>query len=351
MSPHALPRNQILVGDVRTRLAELPDDSVHTVISSPPYYQLRDYGHTDQLGAESTVDEWARGIADVGAELARVLRPDGALWLNLGDGYSRHVREGAEKKSLLLGPERVAIELTKAGWLLRNAVVWAKPNPMPSSVRDRLTNTHEFVYFFTRSPSYFFDLDAIRQPTSSRQSPASGIRRPTGSHYLPRAAVPAMGQSRNPRVNLNHGIAELRAAGRDAHPLGKNPGDVWSLATGSYRGAHFATFPPELVRRPLLATCPERVCVRCGSAWLRAEEVVDGRRLRIGPLRPVCSCHADWRPGVVLDPFMGAGTVALTAEQHRRDWVGIELNPVYARMATERLHRERARTDTNNKAA
>jgi DNA modification methylase len=352
MSRHALPRNQITVGDVRTRLAELPSGSVNTVITSPPYFMLRDYGHTDQLGAEATVDDWARSIADVCTELARVLRPDGALWLNLGDGYSRHAREGAEKKSLLLGPERVALALTNAGWLLRNAVVWAKPNPMPSSVRDRLTNTHEFVYFFTRSPRYFFDLDAIRRPSSPRESPASGHQRPAGAHYLPRAAVPALGQSSNPRINLNHGLAGMRAGGRVTHPLGANPGDVWMLSTGRYKGAHFATFPPELVRRPLLATCPERVCVRCGTAWLRVEEVVDGRRLRAGPLRPACGCRADWQPGVVLDPFMGSGTVALTAEQHHRDWVGIELNPAYARMAEQRLRHQRAHEITNhNKAA
>jgi site-specific DNA-methyltransferase (adenine-specific) len=134
----------------------------------------------------------------------------------------------------------------------------------------------------------------------------------------------------------------MKAAGRERHPLGKNPGDVWSLATASYRGAHFATFPIELIRRPLLATCPERLCAACSAPWQRARQVIDGRALATGPLRPACDCRTGWRPGVVLDPFMGSGTVALAAEQHRRDWVGIELNPDYAALAEQRLAAWRA---------
>lgn len=329
-----LPRNHILVGDVRERLAELPDASVHCVITSPPYFALRDYGHNQQIGAEANVDAWAAEIAAVCMEVGRVLRPDGALWLNVADGYSRHPREGTSKKSLLLGPQRVALRLTRAGWLLRNIVVWAKKNPMPSSVSDRLTNTHEFVYFFTKQPHYYFDLDAIREPTSNAPPAKPRRRRPA---YPPRAAVPSLGNGQTPRVDLNRGLADLKAAGRDSHPLGKNPGDVWAIATGSYRGAHFATFPPDLVRKPLLATCPQRVCTACGTAWRRAEQVIDGRKLATGPLRTACGCRADWQPGVVLDPFLGSGTVALAAEEHGRDWVGIELNPDYAALAEQRL--------------
>lgn len=330
----AIPRNTILIGDVRERLADLPDASLNCIITSPPYFALRDYGHPDQLGHESTVDAWAAAIAAVADDLARVLRPDGALWLNLGDGYSRHAREGAAKKSLLLGPERVALRLTQAGWLLRNIVVWAKRNPMPSSVTDRLSTTHEFLYFFTRSPRYFFDLDVIR---SSRlvSGKRTLVRAP--SNYPPRGAVPKLNGSSTPRVDLNHGLAAMKAAGQDIHPLGKNPGDVWTLTTANYRGAHFATFPLDLIRRPLLATCPERVCTNCGMPWRRAGQTVDGRRLATGPLRPGCTCHAEWQPGVVLDPFMGSGTVALAAEEHGRDWLGIELSPSYAALAEQRL--------------
>lgn len=340
-----LPLGQILVGDVRDRLKELPDASINCVITSPPYFAMRDYGHDDQLGAEATVEAWAADIAAVCDELWRVLRPDGALWLNLGDGYARHPKEGARKKSLLLGPQRVALRLTRSGWLLRNVVVWSKKNPMPSSVTDRLTNTHEFVYFFTKQPHYYFDLDAIREVTRSA-APATA-RTPRAS-YPPREAVPSLGSGQAPRVDLNRGLANMKAVGRDSHPLGKNPGDAWSVSTAAYRGAHFATFPTELVRRPLLSTCPQAVCTACGEPWQRASQLVNGRTLATGPLRRACRCHADWRSGVVLDPFMGSGTVAVAAEEHGRDWIGIELNAEYAALAEERLRRRRSPHTTTN---
>lgn len=337
MSP-TLPLNHIMIGDARKRLAELPDASVDCVITSTPYFAMRDYGHADQIGAEAHVDAWAAEIVAVCGELARVLTPTGALWLNLGDGYSRHPKEGTDKKSLLLGPQRVALQLTRSGWLLRNQVVWAKRNPMPFSGTDRLATTHEFVYFFTRTPRYHFDLDAIREPVITAR-PTS--RRTVGRAYPPRPAVPSLGNGTAPRIDLNEGLARMKASGQDSHPLGKNPGDLWSIPTASYRGAHFATFPLELVRRPLLATCPERVCTTCGAAWRRASQVIDGRRLAIGSLQAACD-HADWRPGRVLDPFLGSGTVALAAERYGRDWLGIELNPAYAALAEQRLAESRA---------
>lgn len=343
MSPIPTPLlNHVLVGDVRTRLAELPDAAVDCIITSPPYWAMRDYGHADQIGAEAEVEAWAAEIAAVCDELARVLTPTGALWLNLGDGYSRHPKEGTGKKSLLLGPQRVALRLTRSGWLLRNQVVWAKKNPMPFSGTDRLATTHEFVYFFTRSPRYYFNLDAIREPVGSGR-PAN--HRSLGRSYPPREAVPNLGMTAASRIDLNEGLARMKATGQDSHPLGKNPGDTWSIPTASYRGAHFATFPAELVRRPLLATCPERVCTDCGAPWRRASQVIDGRRLGIGPLQSGCG-HADWRPGRVLDPFLGSGTVALAAEQHGRDWLGIELNPAYAALAKQRLADWRAQRDS-----
>jgi DNA modification methylase len=217
-------------------------------------------------------------------------------------------------------------------------VIWTKKNPMPSSVTDRLSTTHEFVYFFTRQRDYYFDLDAIREPAST--APHGG--RVARADYPPREAVPSLGGGKSPRVDLNQGLARLKAAGRESHPLGKNPGDSWSTATANYRGAHFATFPLELVRRPLLSTCPERVCTRCGRPWWRARQVINGRALATGPLRADCR-HADWRPGRVLDPFAGAGTVALAAEMYDRDWIGIELNPAYAALAKQRLTDWRAK--------
>lgn len=166
------PRNITLIGDARKRPAELPPSSADTVITSPPYSGVRDYGHDQQLGAEPGVEDRVAELREVCREIARVLRPTGSLRLNLGDGYSRRPSEGANAKSLLLGPARVALALVADGWILRNQVVWARSNPMPSSVGDRLTTTHEVIYFFTRSRSYFFDLGAIRQPlvTTRRQS-------------------------------------------------------------------------------------------------------------------------------------------------------------------------------------
>lgn len=334
-----VPLGSILIGDVRDQLKELPDAAVDTIITSPPYWALRDYGHNHQIGAEITVEAWAEQIAGVAAELSRVLTPTGSLWLNLGDGYSRHVREGVAKKGLLLGPERVAAKLTHDGWLLRNKVIWSKANPMPFSGTDRLTTTHEYLYFFVRQPHYYFDLDPIREPASS----APQGRRTRRASYPPREAVPTLGGGSSPRVDLNHGLAGMKTTGQESHPLGKNPGDVWIIPTASYHGAHFATFPVELVRRPLLATCPERICTECGLPWRRASQVIDGRPLATGPLRPVCE-HADWRPGRVLDPFMGSGTVAIAAEQHGRDWIGIELNPVYAELSEKRVAEWREKT-------
>lgn len=327
-----LPLNRVLVGDARSRLAELPDGVADCVITSPPYWALRDYGHGNQIGSESSVDAWADEIVAVCHQLGRVLSPTGALWLNLGDSYARTSRDGAAKKSLLLAPQRVAVQLTRAGWLLRNQIVWAKKNPMPSSVGDRLTTTHEFIYLFTKQSQYYFDLDSIRVPAVTPSHGGRGGQ----AIYPPREAVPSLGNGTTPRVDLNQGLAGMRARGQESHPLGKNPGDVWHISTASFRGAHFATFPLELVRRPLLSTCPERICMECGAPWRKANQVINGRRLAVGPLRADCR-HAAWRPGLVLDPFLGAGTVALAAEQHQRDWLGVELNPAYAAMAEQRL--------------
>lgn len=330
--PARLPRNTILVGDIRERLRELPDSSVDCIITSPPYYATRNYDHEQQIGTEHNVDAWASELRTICRELARVLRATGSLWLNLGDGYSRRTGEGANRKSLLLGPSRVALALIADGWILRNQVVWAKSNPMPSSVSDRLSTTHEVIYLFTRSRHYYFDLDAIRQPlvTTRRQSTSD-----------PRRIYPPVGSGAPNRqawaFNDNKGLSRLKAAGLAGHPLGKNPGDVWTVPTAGYRGAHFAAFPLKLVERPLLASCPERVCSACGEPWQRELKRHGDRLLAVGDLQPQCQCDAESRPGVVLDPFMGTGTTALAAEKHGRDWVGIELNPAYAAMAEERL--------------
>lgn len=328
-----LPLGQILIGDVRTRLLELPSASVDTVITSPPYFALRDYGHRHQLGQEPNIREWVANLVGVCDELARVLKPGGSLWLNVADQLSAHRREGAAKKSLLLGPERLAIALEEHGWIIRNKIIWAKSNPMPSSVRDRLSCSHEVIFLLVRSPKYFFDLDVIRQPllsTAKKQPQASDYQ------YLPDELFPAGAQ-----VDDNRGLNRLKVQGLAGHPLGKNPGDVWQLSTSGYRGAHFATFPLALVERSLLASCPAKVCAACGAPWTR--ESVDRQQEppRLGALHAGCRCGGATSPGVVLDPFIGSGTVALATELHGRQWIGIELNPTYAALAEQRIAHER----------
>lgn len=335
-----LPRNTILCGDAAEQLATLPPASIDCVVTSPPYFQLRDYGMSRQLGFEPDIHGWVAGLEAIFTELARVLKPTGGLWLNLGDSFSRHRRYGAPPKSLLLAPERLLLALAETGWLVRNKVIWAKPNPMPSSVGDRLTLTYEVVYFLVRNQRYFFDLDAIRQPHRSSRSRRSGADAPDRPGWL------------GPLAGSRRGLHQTIG-----HELGKNPGDVWRIATHGYRGAHFATFPEALVRPPILATCPEVICIRCEQPWRRR---VYARRIgqvrsagprdrlvnrtggrwetirRVGGLVP-CGCAAPTRPGVVLDPFFGTGTVGIVACELGRDWVGIELSPVYVRMAEDRL--------------
>ncbi len=339
-----LPRRTILIGDAAATLRQLPGASVDCVITSPPYYALRDYGIQGQIGLEPNVHRWVEALRRVMAELARVL-------LNLGDSYSSHARYGAPPKSLLLAPERLLLALAADGWIVRNKVIWAKPNPMPHSVTDRLNTTYEVMYFLVRDRRYAFDLDSIREPHQSR---ASRTEHPAPLKPEPWAGPLAAG--------TQAGLRRARPAHQPGHARGKNPGDVWVLPTHGYRGAHFATFPPELVVRPLLATCPERICTRCGKPWRRTATIsvvgnkgpaVRDKYVRryprrwetvreLGPLHPDCSCGAEWKPGVVADPFMGAGTVGLVAERFGRDWVGVEINPAFVRLATERIESARS---------
>lgn len=337
-TPRTLPRGEILVGDALARLRQLPDASVDMILTSPPYFRLRNYAHTNQIGLEAHIDDWVDRLAEVLGEAARVLVQTGTLWLNLGDTYATHRSQGAHRKSLLMTPERLALRLQAEGWLIRNKIVWAKPNPMPISVTDRLACTYEFVYVLARQPRYLFDLDAIRVPHRS------SIKRPYTVSRLDEGW-------RGPNSDTATGLDALKAAGRVGHPLGKNPGDVWTIATSRFRGAHHATFPLALAARAIRAGCPERRCSACRSAWRRAVSRRLGGAAARSALAATCDCRAPSEPGIVLDPFIGSGTTAVAAESLDRDWLGIELNPDFAALARQRIADARQRHPPPRRAA
>jgi DNA modification methylase len=319
-------RTILLVGDVCDRLRVLQNESIHCVVTSPPYFGLRDYGCADKIGLESTPDEYIAKLVDVFSELRRVLRSDGTLWLNLGDSYAstpsgamrssglqggkahqqafrlaspnKCVPHGLKPKDRLMIPARVALALQADGWYLRDEVIWHKPNPMPVSVTDRTTPAHEMLYMLSKSARYFYDMDAIKTPAS--QASLKRYAQPTVKDQKGGAKqdvyesgfVGQRSRSRRPNEIL-HALAES-----DKPPTAQ-PRSVWSIATKPFKGAHFATFPPDLARPCILAGCP------------------------IG--------------GTVLDPFAGSGTVAVVANELNRNSIGIELNPEYAQIAAVRL--------------
>jgi site-specific DNA-methyltransferase (adenine-specific) len=322
--------NRILVGDAAATLGKLPDHLVDCVVTSPPYFQLRNYQHAGQLGLEEHVQLWVNELRGVLREVARVLMPTGTVWLNVGDSYSTG-EQGAPAKSLLLGPERLALGLIEDGWIVRNKIIWAKRNPMPSPARDRLASTWEAVYLLVRQRDYYFDLDSVRVPHKTTKKPSTSKR---GWSVPPSWRVTA---------SSNSGLDALNGEGRIGHPLGKNPGDVWRLATASYRGPHHAVFPVALVERPILAGSPERRCAGCRSPWRRATIRRLGHLAVRGEPQPSCTCGARSEPGLVLDPFMGSGTTAIVAEAYERNWLGVELNPAFARLAEERIAAARSK--------
>ncbi|HEV7495000.1 MAG TPA: site-specific DNA-methyltransferase [Baekduia sp.] len=321
------PRNVVLEGDAASVLATLAPESVDCVVTSPPYFRLRSYdAGPKELGQEAHVEGWVEGLRRVAAEAHRVLVPTGSFWLNVSDSYSKHPKYGAAAKSLLLGPERLVLALQADGWIIRNRTIWAKTTPLPSPIADRLTNGYEFVYHLVKQGRYFYDLDPIRLPLKSSLRPKQA-----GAVVVTPIAV--LGDLAGPRI----GLAKMSAEGRTGHPLGRNPTDVWSLPPGRNTGGHFATFPESLVRRPILATCPEHVCIKCGQPWRRSTEPVkqvDGQA-QPRPLVP-CGCEAATRPGLVLDPFVGSGSTLRAARALRRDGLGIELAPRYAQVARAR---------------
>jgi len=318
------PRNIVLEGDALETLRRLAPASVSCVVTSPPYFQARYYNAGErELGQEQHIDAWVESLRAVSQEIARVLVPTGSYWLNIGDLYSRHASLGAPPKSLLLGPERLVRGLLKDGWIVRNRIAWVKSSPLPSPVTDRLTNGWEYVFHLVRQGDYFYDLDAIRVPLVTRRP----------SRTLSKTPAAALG----PLVNRRAGLDRLAREGRAGHPLGRNPTDVWTLPPGRHVGGHFATFPESLVRRPILATAPAKVCTVCGRPWRRSKRRVTflAGTPQARPFVP-CGCNAPTRPGLVLDPFAGSGTTLKVARELGRDALGIELNADYAVLAGER---------------
>ncbi len=300
-------QDKILQGDALRVLSTLPGEMVDCVVTSPPYWGLRDYGVEGQIGLEEHPQQYIDKIVDVFAEIKRVLKPQGTVFLNLGDSYC-HSRTGGvdlrtahgsnsilgnlpqiscginreyldgkwlQEKQKMLIPERIAIAMQNDGWILRNAIIWHKINHMPESVQDRLTRSYETVFFFTKSKRYFFNLDGIRKENT---------------------------QARKGRKSVQQSL----------NPKGANPGDVWSLTKeGNHYSdikKHYATFPVGLVRR----------CLSCG-------------------------CNKD---GLVLDPFAGSGTTLYVARKMALYYLGIELKPEYVEMAKARLSKIPARLDS-----
>ena len=305
--------------DALSGLKKLSNASVHCCVTSPPYWGLRDYGHDGQIGLEPTPQGYVDALLPVFAEVARVLRPDGTLWLNLGDsyigyhgnnkagnapspsdkaGYRENMRKssvgvnGLKNKDLAGIPWRMAFALQDAGWYLRCDCIWAKPNPMPESVTDRPTRCHEYLFLFSRSPRYYYDHKSTREPTVA----ALGGRK-QGQTALTFSRK--VNEGIHPNNNNQHREGR-KISKREQQNSTRNRRSVWTVPTRPMRHAHFATFPPDLIRPCIIAGCPEG--------------------------------------GIVLDPFFGAGTVGVVCLEERRRYLGIEINPNYIKIAQKRIN-------------
>lgn len=300
-----MTKSAIVTGGALDVLGRISDNYIDCCVTSPPYYGLRDYGAEGQLGLEETLEEYIGNIVEVFREVRRTLRPDGTLWLNLGDTYSRKKCSGVTPKNLMGIPWRVALALQEDGWYLRQDIVWYKPNTMPESVKDRCTKSHEYIFLFSKQPKYYFDHEAIKEPAvgfdnrppaGSRGAAKPNARRRKGNARTFRGG----GVYTNGRAFDNSASVERTSSGNKENLTGlRNRRDVWSVATQGYSKAHFATFPEKLIEPCILAGCR--------------------------------------KGGVVLDPFLGSGTTAVVAAKNGREYIGIELNPEYAELAKERI--------------
>ncbi len=277
----------ILVGDVRKRLAEIPDKTVQCCITSPPYWGLRDYGHDRQIGLEQNLDDYLVQIIEVFREVRRILTDDGTLWLNLGDSYGKN-------KNLLGIPWKVAFALQDDGWLLRQDIIWHKPNPMPESVTDRCTKSHEYLFMLTKSRNYFFDNQAIAEPAKTKPGATWAERKAAGATA---GNVIVGHEKRNGTQRVVHGKGVTSNLTRQDGL--RNKRSVWTINTKPFRDAHFAVMPEALVEPCVLA-----------------------------------SSKAD---DLILDPFTGSGTVGVVALRHDRHFIGVELNPNYIEIIRNRI--------------
>ena len=304
----------ILCGDALDLLRTLPSESVHTCVTSPPYYGQRDYGVDGQIGCEETLEAYIEKLVMVFREVRRVLCPTGTLWLNVGDTYATGTRAGRQQspnpgvganrpeaqngtrrignptgcktKDLVGVPWLLALTLRADGWFLRQDIIWQKPNAMPESVKDRCTKSHEYIFLMSKAERYYFDAAAISEPVTSSKGNAKTFR--GGRVYT------------GGRSHDNSAQVERESHGNQENQTGRrNKRDVWSISTKGYAGAHFATFPEKLVEPCVLAGCP------------------------VG--------------GTVLDPFAGSGTTGVVAKRLGRGFVGCEISPTYAKMAEERI--------------
>jgi DNA modification methylase len=389
---------RILAGDVLARLRELADECMHCVVTSPPYWGLRDYGVDGQIGQEPTPEEYILKLVAVFREVRRVLRSDGTCWLNLGDTYAGYWGDAKARqqnrpssadtngwsngfhmnarpsfhqafdqsqlkpKDLVGVPWMLAFALRADGWWLRQGIIWHKPNPMPESVTDRCTRSHEYLFLLAKSERYFYDAEAIKEPLvrpeeSQRKIPAKfgGAKKWEEAH-------------KQSRLYSGHDYTGTLDGKR-------NKRSVWTIAVEAFSEAHFATFPTKLVEPCILAGTSEHGCCgSCDAPWRRITERThtfqsgSGRAghaplgkfagsaqaesgeydIRMGPVlttqtvgwEAACSCQAAVQPCTVLDPFNGAGTTGLVALRLGRNYIGIELNPEYVAMSERRIRED-----------
>ena len=297
-----LETNIIHIGDNIFHLTNIPDASVDMCVTSPPYYNLRDYKNSNQIGAENTVSDFVENLCKVFDEVKRILKPTGSCWVNIGDTY--------DKKRLLQVPSRFEIAMCDRGWHLRNEIIWSKPNPQPISSKDRFWGNHEKFFWFVKDvKKYYFNRDPILVPQAE-----ISIRRMFSKNNMSKRkdfnasskegfAISSSSQDKHyARMREEMGI-DKEFNYEELVKSGKCPTrpefDTWDIPSVTYKGAHFAVYPPELIEKPILSCCPEQ--------------------------------------GIVIDPFMGSGTTGEVAKLNNRRYIGLELNPEYAILANERI--------------